>query len=151
MGNKSSSNVSTYPQHDDPSYRKCQELKMERWIQMHYQIKEREQATQIARDREFFYWLSGFYITSLFGCISFYQRTRRPVTLVPMIPLSFVMGYYADLAYGSKIHRIKAEANMIMEYEPELLHWPGGLPTVATIDEARVEAEMEKKMHPHHS
>lgn len=44
-----------------------------------------------------------------------------------------------------------AEANMIMEHEPELLHWPGGLPTVATIDEARVEAEMEKKMHPHHS
>lgn len=46
---------------------------------------------------------------------------------------------------------LTAEANMIMEHEPELLHWPGGLPTVATIDEARVEAEMEKKMHPHHS
>lgn len=80
---------------------------MERWIQMHYQIKEREQALEIARDREFFYWFSGFYITSLLGCFSFYQRTRRPVTLLPMVPLSFVMGYYADLAYGSKIHRIK--------------------------------------------
>lgn len=43
-----------------------------------------------------------------------------------------------------------AEANMIMEHEQELLHWPGGLPTVAGIDEARVEIEMEKKMHPHH-
>lgn len=77
---------------------------------MHYQIKEREQATQIARDRELFYWLSGFYITSLFGCVSFYQRTRRPVTLLPMVPLSFVMAYYADLAYGSKIHRIKGKS-----------------------------------------
>lgn len=85
---------------------------MERWIQMHYQIKEREQALEIARDREFFYWFSGFYITSLFGCFSFYQRTRRPVTLVPMVPLSFVMGYYADLAYGSKIHRIKGMYSM---------------------------------------
>lgn len=43
-----------------------------------------------------------------------------------------------------------AEANMIMEHEQELLNWPGGLPTVASIDEARVEIEMEKKMHPHH-
>lgn len=89
---------------------------MERWIQMHYQIKEREQALEIARDREFFYWLSGFYITSLFGCFSFYQRTRRPVTLVPMVPLSFVMGYYADLAYGSKIHRIKGMYYVYTKY-----------------------------------
>ncbi|XP_061392355.1 plasminogen receptor (KT) isoform X2 [Musca vetustissima] len=108
MGNKSSSNISSsYPQHDDPAYRKCQELKMERWIQMHYQIKEREEAIQIARNRELFYWISGFYLTSMFGCISVYQRTRRPISLLPMVPLSFVMGYYADLAYGSKIHRIK--------------------------------------------
>lgn len=29
MGNKSSSNISSsYPQHDDPAYRKCQELKV---------------------------------------------------------------------------------------------------------------------------
>lgn len=80
---------------------------MERWIQMHYQIKEREEALRIAHNRELFYWVSGFYLTSLFGCFSFYQRTRRPVTLLPMVPLSFVMGYYADLAYGSKVHRIK--------------------------------------------
>ncbi|XP_075156448.1 plasminogen receptor (KT) isoform X2 [Haematobia irritans] len=107
MGNKSSNTSSSYPQHDDPAYRKCQELKMERWIQMHYQIKEREEAITIAHNRELFYWLSGFYITSLFGCFSFYQRSRRPASLLPMVPLSFVMGYYADLAYGSKIHRIK--------------------------------------------
>lgn len=38
---------------------------------------------------------------------------------------------------------------MIMQHEDELLEWPGGLPTVASIDEARTEVEMEKKMHPH--
>lgn len=85
---------------------------MERWIQMHYQIKEREEAIQIARNRELFYWISGFYLTSMFGCISVYQRTRRPISLLPMVPLSFVMGYYADLAYGSKIHRIKGNYEM---------------------------------------
>uniref|UniRef100_A0A1A9VNH1 Plasminogen receptor (KT) n=1 Tax=Glossina austeni TaxID=7395 RepID=A0A1A9VNH1_GLOAU len=152
MGNKSTSHSSvSYPQHDDPAYKKCQELKMERWIQMHYQIKEREQAMELARTRELFFWLSGFYLTSFFVTVSYYQRFKRPVVFLPMIPLTFLCGYYADMAYGSKLHRIKAEANMIMEHEPELLHWPGGLPSVASIDEARVEAEMEKKMHPHHS
>uniref|UniRef100_A0A1A9WVR1 Plasminogen receptor (KT) n=1 Tax=Glossina brevipalpis TaxID=37001 RepID=A0A1A9WVR1_9MUSC len=152
MGNKSTSHSAvSYPQHDDPAYKKCQELKMERWIQMHYQIKEREQAMELARTRELFFWLSGFYLTSFFVTVSYYQRIKRSIVFLPMIPLTFICGYYADMAYGSKLHRIKAEANMIMEHEPEVLHWPGGLPTVASIDEARVEAEMEKKMHPHHS
>ncbi|XP_016995228.1 plasminogen receptor (KT) [Drosophila rhopaloa] len=144
------SNGSGYPEHDDPSYRKCQELKMERWIQMHYQIKQREQALAIAQHRELFYWLSGFYLSAVYGCASYYQRVKRVSALAPLLPLTFVVGYYTDWAYGSKLHRIQAEANMIMEHEQELLHWPGGLPTVAGIDEARVETEMEKKMHPHH-
>lgn len=41
-----------------------------------------------------------------------------------------------------------AEADMIMKHEQDLLEWPNGLPTVSTIDQARVEVEMEKKMHP---
>lgn len=38
---------------------------------------------------------------------------------------------------------------MIMQNEPDLLEWPQGLPTVASIDEARTVNEMEKKLHPH--
>lgn len=37
---------------------------------------------------------------------------------------------------------------MIMQSEPELLELPRGLPTVSSIDQARVEVEMEKKLHP---
>ncbi|SPP88691.1 plasminogen receptor (KT) [Drosophila guanche] len=142
--------ASGHPEHDDPAYRRCQELKMERWIQMHYQIKQREQALAIAQHRELFYWLGGFYLSAIYGCASYYQRAKRLSALAPLLPLTFVMGYYTDWAYGSKLHRIQAEANMIMEHEQELLHWPGGLPSVASIDEARMENEMEKKMHPHH-
>ncbi|KAH8418897.1 hypothetical protein KR222_001019 [Zaprionus bogoriensis] len=153
MGSTASCKKSTgigHPEHDDPAYRKCQELKMERWIQMHYQIKQREQALRIAQHRELFYWMSGFYLSAVYGFGSYYMRVKRPTVLTPLLPLTFVMGYYTDWAYGSKLHRIQAEAEMIMEHEQELLHWPGGLPTVAGIDEARVEVEMEKKMHPHH-
>lgn len=83
---------------------------MERWIQIHYQIKEREEAVQLARTRELFYWLSGFYAISIFSTIWYYKRFKRPETILPILPLTFVVGYYADIAYGSKLNRIKGKS-----------------------------------------
>lgn len=37
---------------------------------------------------------------------------------------------------------------MIMQNESDLLEWPRGLPTISSIDQARVEDEREKKLHP---
>lgn len=182
---------------------------MERWIQMHFQIMEREKATKIAKLRELFLWASPFYIISMAGMIYrqalhwtkllfplaipnqqlqlFYSRecsapiiyfryklTKRSNNLIPIVPLTFTVAYLGDYAYGSKISRIRgprlrssvrfnthirlilhsfydfhaAEADMIIQNEPELLEWPRGLPTVSSIDQARVEAEIEKKLHP---
>lgn len=45
-------------------------LKMERWIQMHYQMRERQQAMEISKNRELFYWISSFYAVSVLGLIS---------------------------------------------------------------------------------
>ena len=42
----------------------------------------------------------------------------------------------ADLAYGSKMQRIKSEAENIMQYERDLIAMPGGLPSLASIDAA---------------
>lgn len=43
---------------------------------------------------------------------------------------------------------VTAEAEMILQHEAEMLEWPCGLPSVSNIDQARSEAEMEKKLHP---
>lgn len=174
---------------------------------MHYQIKERERALEISKSRELFYWIGAFYNVSFIGLlyrlvcytgtkiyISFhlastisidfflkifrYKVTKRTTNLMAVVPLTFVLAYYADLAYGSKLYRIKglfiyfiillnillvwttdlfpfwieflflAEADMIMQNESDLLAWPMGLPTVSSIDQARVNTEMEKKLHP---
>lgn len=102
-------------------------FQMDRWIQMHYQIKEREFALEISRSRELFFWLGSFYTVTLMGIVSRqtfhfnqrqpqkhksnefyrYRTTRRGGILAPVVPMSFVLAYYADLAYGSKIHRIR--------------------------------------------
>lgn len=124
-------------------------IKMERWIQMHYQIKERETALEISRARELFYWLASFYGVATVGLIGRFNSTKRPAVLAPIVPLSFLVAYYADLAYGTKIHRITAEAEMIMQHEPELLEWPSGLPTVSEIDSARLDIDDKIRLHPH--
>jgi hypothetical protein len=75
---------------------------------------------------------------------------KRPAVLSPLIPMSFVLLYYGDLSYGTKLHRINLEAEMIMEYEKELLDVPGHLPTVQSIDSARIMLEEESRLHPPH-
>ncbi|KAG5676378.1 hypothetical protein PVAND_006219 [Polypedilum vanderplanki] len=125
-------------------------LKLERWIQLHAQMKQRERALEIARNRELFLWSLGFYLTAATGIVSKFARVKRPAVLTPLIPLTFVLGYLGDLSYGTKLHRINLEAEMIMEHEKDLLSFPCGLPTVASIDSARIELEEENRLHPPH-
>lgn len=41
-----------------------------------------------------------------------------------------------------------AEAEMILQNEQNLLEWPRGLPTVSSIDQARIDTDIEKRLHP---
>jgi len=118
---------------------------------MQFQIKQREKALEIARNRELFIWMFGFYVIAASSIVAKFYRVKRPAVLTPLIPMSFVLLYVGDLGYGSKIHRIHAEAEMIMDNEHDLLNLPGGLPTVASIDAARAELEEERRIHPVHN
>lgn len=81
--------------------------------------------------------------------ISRYIRTKRNALLAPLVPMAFVVSYYADLAYGTKINRIRTEAEMIINHEDHLVDWPCGLPTVSEIDQARIKNEETIFLHPH--
>ena len=37
------------------------------------------------------------------------MRTKKPAALVPLLPLSFIMGYQLDMAFGNKMERITGE------------------------------------------
>ena len=69
-------------------------------------------------------------------------RTKKPAAIVPLLPLTFIVGYQADLAYGSKVNRIRAEAENILQYERDLTDIPGGLPSIASIDAGRMRAQV---------
>lgn len=92
---------------------------MERWIQMHHQMKERELALEVSRTRELFYWAAPFSAIALSGLVSRYQATGRPLVLTAAVPLVFGIAYLADMAYGSKLHRIRGECVQFTEWSGE--------------------------------
>ncbi|XP_072402810.1 plasminogen receptor (KT) [Diabrotica undecimpunctata] len=123
-------------------------IKIERQLQMKNQMREREVALQIAKSREMFFWCGAFYITSVAWALTCYRYKRKPIYLAPLVPLTFVVSYQADLAYGNKLHRILVEAENILHFESELLQLPLGVPTASAIDLKRLENDENKKLHP---
>lgn len=92
---------------------------------MRNQMREREVALRIAKSRELFFWYGAFYLTSVACALTRYLRIyiyigeivtktflysyrfkRKPIYLTPLVPMTFVVAYQADLAYGNKLHRI---------------------------------------------
>ncbi|XP_039506192.1 plasminogen receptor (KT) isoform X3 [Pimephales promelas] len=66
-------------------------MQMERQMLMQNEMRERQTAMQIAWSREFLKAV----------------RQRRAVLLAPVVPLSFILAYQMDMAYGSLIHRMR--------------------------------------------
>merc|ERR1719251_608633 len=104
-------------------------------------------AQQIAKSREMFLWLGSFYVLAGSAMLAGFVRTKKPAAIAPLLPLTFIMGYQADLAYGTKVNRIRAEAENILQYERDLTDIPGGLPSIASIDAGRMRAQEEEKYH----
>ena len=66
-------------------------------------MRERMVASQLAVVREAMNWWGGIYALSLVGLTTGFLKTKKPGVLAPIIPLSFVVGYQADMALGSKM------------------------------------------------
>ncbi|KAG1937101.1 plasminogen receptor (KT) [Pimephales promelas] len=112
-------------------------MQMERQMLMQNEMRERQTAMQIAWSREFLKYFSSFYGLTALGLIVGAVRQRRAVLLAPVVPLSFILAYQMDMAYGSLIHRMRAEAESIMVSESERLDLPHGLPTFESIEKSR--------------
>ncbi|KAL5486494.1 hypothetical protein EMCRGX_G018982 [Ephydatia muelleri] len=117
-----------------------QQLQMERQIQMQLLMRERMVATQLAVAREAMYWWGGFYSLCLVGLTAGFLKTKKPGVIVPIVPLSFVVGYQADMAFGNKMERIVAEADRILKEEQHLLSMPGAPMTFKLVDESTPKA-----------
>ena len=59
--------------------------------------------------------------TTITKFIRRFMRTKKPTALVTIIPLSFIMGYQLDMAFGNKMEKITGE------FQLSNFMWPGHL------------------------
>ncbi|KAM3600437.1 uncharacterized protein V6R79_023545 [Siganus canaliculatus] len=128
----------------DANFKKQQEfmlhnarLQMERQILMQNQMRERQMAMQIAWSREFLKYFGTFFTVATVGLGVGAVKRKKPALLAPVIPLSFVLAYQMDSAYGTLLNRMKGEAESIMASEQDRLEMPHGIPTFESIEKAR--------------
>lgn len=112
-------------------------LQMERQMQMQNQMRERQMAMQIAWSREFLKYFGTFYTLAAVGLTAGAMKKKRPGLLAPVVPLTFIMVYQVDSAYGTLIHRMRGGAEDILKKERDLLDMPLGTPTFESIEKAR--------------
>ena len=72
-----------------------------------------------------------------------FVREGKKGALVPLVPLSFLLAFQWDMAYGGKIGRVRREAEGILAGERERLRLPGNTAVVANQEE--YERIFEKK------
>lgn len=112
-------------------------IQMERQILMQNEMRERQMAMQIAWSREFLKYFGGFFGLAAVGLTTGAMKRRKPSLFALLVPLSFIMAYQVDMAYGSFIHRMREEAESIMVAEADRLNLPHGPPTFESIEKAR--------------
>ncbi|KAL1253554.1 hypothetical protein QQF64_018247 [Cirrhinus molitorella] len=112
-------------------------LQLERQLLMQNQMRERQMAMQVAWSREFLKYFGSFFGLATLGLTVGAVKKRKPALLAPVFPLSFILAYQMDAAYGSLIHRMREEAESIMASESERLALPQGMPTFESIEKSR--------------
>ncbi|XP_056017350.1 ribonuclease H1-like [Ostrea edulis] len=119
------------------------QLTMERQIQMQNQMREKQMAMMVARGRDIFQWFGAFYGTYATFAILANMKTKGKAKgmIAPLLPLTFILGYQYDLAYGSKVERMRQEADRVLDTESSLLNLPHGLPTFDSIEKGRLKTK----------
>jgi len=118
-----------------------QRIQLGRQLQMQNAMRERQMSMQLAGAREMFYWLASFYGIATVAMFAGFRKSKSPAALAPFLPLTFIVAYQADYVYGTKMSRIRDEAENIMKEERSFLELPNGMPNFQSIEEARLKAE----------
>ncbi|CAO2585131.1 Plasminogen receptor (KT) [Lemmus lemmus] len=115
------------------------QLQLERQLTMQNEMRERQMAMQIAWSREFLKYFGTFFGIATISLTTGAIKRKKPVFLVPIIPLSFIFTYQYDLGYGTLLQRMKREAEDILETEKAKLELPKGMITFESLEKVRRE------------
>jgi hypothetical protein len=100
-------------------------------------IAARQMAVGRARAKDMLYFYGAFATIAFPVLITRARATGNPLFMAPVMIISFVAAYQADMAYGNKLERIRNDAEQMLQTSPEIFNLPAasGL-TVSAIDSA---------------
>jgi hypothetical protein len=98
-------------------------------------LRETQMAVQIGLMRDNFLWYSSFYALVAPICAIVGYARKNPAVFFPVLPLTFLLGFQYDLAYGYKALRVRREAEFILENERDLLLLPSNTAVVKSYEE----------------
>jgi len=128
---------------------KNQQLMLERQMAMQNEMRERQMAMMIAKSRDMFHFFGAFYGIAAVGMISAAAKGKKTAA-APLLPLTFVLAYQYDMAYGDKLTRMIEMGERIIDEEHSLLELPHGMPTFASVEAARLKAKQDEPFKPGH-
>jgi len=109
----------------DDVKRQVQEMQMKQGDMQ----RQTQVALQVAFARDQFLWGSGLYALVVLGAGARAARGQfHPGLAVPLVLGAFALGYVGDMAYGTKLIRVRQEAEHILEHERTLLVPPKTMP-----------------------
>eukprot|EP00697_Spironema_sp_BW2_P008622 gnl/Spiro4/23266_TR11497_c0_g1_i1.p1 gnl/Spiro4/23266_TR11497_c0_g1~~gnl/Spiro4/23266_TR11497_c0_g1_i1.p1 ORF type:complete len:137 (-),score=24.51 gnl/Spiro4/23266_TR11497_c0_g1_i1:70-480(-) len=108
----------------------------ERQVEMQKQIARKQLAMQLAARRDLFHFFAGFSVLAFPALIIKGLKTGNKSFYAPLLPLGFILAYQYDGAYGSKVSRIRADAENLLTNSPELFELPHGFPSVSSVDQS---------------
>ncbi|NXI13753.1 PLRKT protein, partial [Irena cyanogastra] len=80
---------------------------LERQLVLQNLMRERQTAMQIAWTREFLKYFGTFFGLAAVVLTTGAIKRKNPTVLLPIVPLSFVLSYHYDMAYGTLLQRMK--------------------------------------------
>ena len=114
---------------------KNQRAMLEKQIVMQQLIQQRQMAMQIAKSREMFNWIGAFGATVTVALTAAAAKKKNPVILSPLLPLAFGVGYFYDMAHGSKMRRIRRDGTQMIVEQDSILMMPNGAVTLEEVEE----------------
>lgn len=126
MGSAISSQVGGVMEKQQENMRAAQFKMFERQATMQRVAMERQMAVQVARARDTVKWFGSFYVVVLPALIGRARATGNKAWVGPLLPLTFVLGYQLDFAYGTKMDRIITEAESVLVNEYQMVRIPYG-------------------------
>lgn len=87
-------------------------------------IAARQMAATRARAKDMLYFYGAFATLAFPVLIGRARASGNPLFLAPVVIITFVSAYQADMAFGNKLERIRADAEQMLHDSPDLFNLP---------------------------